>query len=120
MIYNLRFTSQRRPHFSYAWFVLAVAAFWLAFASAYAFPPAPHHIIHGTVRDEMGEPLSLTSAQVYLETTNGVVITCRLLPEIQPGENYRLIVPMDSFTSSDLYKPTALKATVPFRLKVKI
>src|SRR5687767_1106615 len=114
MIYDLRFTSRRRLHFLCAWFVFAVAAFCLAFCPAYAFPPAPHHIIHGTVRDEMGEPLSLTSAQVFLEATNGVVVTCRISPDIRPGENYRLIVPMDSITSSDPYKPTALPSTVPF------
>jgi hypothetical protein len=34
--------------------------------------------------------------------------------------NYQLEVPMDSGITSDLYKPTALCPTVPFRIKVKI
>lgn len=97
----------------------------LAVAACYSwqsqgFPPAPHHVIHGLVRDEYGEPLSLSSAQVFLEATNGVIVACQVLPEIQPGENYRLTVPMDSLTALDFYKPTALRPTLAFRLKVKI
>ena len=109
-------TSGRVVRFAF----LGVLALALELLPVHAFPPAPHHIIHGTVRDEMGEPLSLASAQVFLETTNGVVITCQVSPEIRPGENYRLIVPMDSITSTDLYKPTALTKSMPFRMKVKI
>ena len=87
---------------------------------AHAFPPAPHHVIHGLVRDEVGDPISLASAEVFLEMTNGVVITCQVLPQVRPGENYQLTIPMDSITAPDPYKPNALHATVPFRLKVKI
>lgn len=85
-----------------------------------AFPPAPHHLIHGLVRDEMGEPLSLAGAEVFLETEDGVSIATTVRLGIRPGENYRLTIPMDSFTSSDAYKPSALTDTVPFRLKVLI
>lgn len=87
---------------------------------AESYPPAPHHVIHGMVRDEYGEALSMATAQVLLETTNGVAIACGISPDIAPGENYRLTVPMDSLTALDLYKTTALHSAVPFRLKVKI
>lgn len=98
--------------------LLAIGAcFWW---SMRAFPPAPHHVIHGLVRDEYGEPLSLSSAQVFLETTTGLAITCQISPDVQPGENYRLIVPMDSLTTTDPYKATALRPNIPFRLKVRI
>lgn len=83
-----------------------------------AFPPAPHHVIHGLVTDEMGEPILLTSAVVFLETTNGVFIPTQVSPGVRPGENYRLTIPMDSITAPDPYNPVALHATVPFRLKV--
>jgi len=96
--------------------ILVAGLIWCA----RAFPPAPHHVIHGLVRDEYGDPLSLESAQVFLETTNGVSIACQVSPDIQPGENYRLIIPMDSFTVPDAYKPTALRSTILFKLKVKI
>jgi len=72
------------------------------------------------VRDEYGEPLSLATAQVFLETTNGIAIACEISPNIVPGENYRLTVPMDSLTALDLYKPTALYSAVSFQIKVKI
>lgn len=119
MIYDLRLTPpalrMRSPRA-----VLVLAGLLLAGSMATAFPPAPHHVIHGMVRDEQGQPLSLSSAQVFLETTNGISIACTVSPEIEPGENYRLIVPMDSFTSPAPYKSAALKATVPFRMRVKI
>jgi hypothetical protein len=86
----------------------------------HAFPPAPHHVIHGLVRNEYGEPLSLSTAQVFLETTNGITVACQVSPDIQPGENYRLIVPMDLLNTVDPYKPTALQPLVGFRLKVQI
>ena len=37
-----------------------------------------------------------------------------------PDANYRLQVPMDAGLTADAYKPTALRPTVGFRLKVKI
>jgi hypothetical protein len=72
------------------------------------------------VRDEMGTPLSLATARVFLETTNGVFIATPVSAQVQPGENYQLIVPMDSFAALDAYKPTALPTTIPFQLKVLI
>lgn len=86
----------------------------------HAFPPAPPHVIHGLVRNEYGEPLSLSTAQVFLETTDGIIVACQVSPDIQPGENYRLIVPMDLLNTVDPYKPTALRPLVGFRLKVQI
>lgn len=85
-----------------------------------AFPPAPHHVIHGLVRNEFGEPLSLSTAQVFLETTDGITVACQVSPDIRPGENYRLIVPMDLLNTVDPYKPNALRPLVGFRLKVQI
>lgn len=92
---------------------------WLT-QSIKAFPPTPAHVFHGVVRDEMGEPLTLTAAQIFLETTNSVTNSCFVQPGISPGENYRLVVPMDSGTVSDLYKPNALRTKISFRIKVKI
>jgi hypothetical protein len=72
------------------------------------------------VRNEWGDPINVAGAQVILETTNGPGVTTTLSPGVEPGANYQLIVPMDSAIAPDLYKPTALKAAFPFRLKVKI
>ena len=37
--------------------------------SLLAYPPAPPHLIHGMVRDEMGNPLDLSNAFVILESS---------------------------------------------------
>lgn len=87
-----------------------------------AFPPAPHHVIHGIVRDEIGDPISLTSAQVYLEVTPGVQISCQVQNTALAGENYRLVVPMDAGVAAEAqsYKASALRPSTSYRLKVRI
>jgi hypothetical protein len=102
--------------------ILAAAAFVAALCSqsSMAFPPAPHHTLYGTVRDQMGEPLVVTNAEVILETLAGVQLKTMVVPNLKPGANYRLQVPMDAGVTADAYKPTALRPTVAFRLKVRI
>src|SRR5438034_3315991 len=90
-----------------------------------AFPPAPYHTIYGLVRDEYGLPLALEDAQIIftVESTNAAnrtEVTDIITPNLEPGVNYRLNLPMDSMTKPDLYKPTALMPAAPFRLRVKI
>ncbi len=99
--------------------VLSVAAFCSLAIVGLAFPPAPHHVIYGLIRDELGTPLSGTAPLVILETSAGAQITGNLISG-EPGINYRLTVPMDSGLTADTYKPTALQPTAPFRIKVKI
>jgi hypothetical protein len=88
--------------------------------SALAFPPAPNHTIYGIVRDQMGEPIRITNAVVILETATGIQVKTTVVPNLVPGMNYRLAVPMDAGLTSDAYKPTALKPQVSFRMKVVI
>ena len=88
--------------------------------SARSFPPAPNHTIYGLVRDEMGDPIRITNAIVILETATGVTVKTTVAPNLGPGMNYRLSVPMDAGLTADAYKPTALKPLVSFRLKVVI
>ncbi len=85
-----------------------------------AFPPAPHHVIYGTVRDELGDPIYLPAAEIILETLSGETISGRLGEDAEPGVNYRLFVPMDAGLTDDNYKATALRPTVPFVIKVVI
>jgi hypothetical protein len=84
-----------------------------------AFPPAPDNVIYGLVRDEWGDPILTTNAVVILETASGVTLSAAIIPLLGDGINYRLTVPMDAGITADLYKPTALRATVPFRIKVR-
>src|SRR6185295_12098018 len=84
-----------------------------------AYPPAPHHLFYGTVRDEYGSQLA-SGAVVILETSAGVQLKTTVVAGLEPGVNYQLEVPMDAGLTSDLYKPTALKPAVPFRMMVVV
>lgn len=87
---------------------------------AWAFPPAPHHLFYGMVRDEYGSPINVEGAEVLLETSSGTQWKTKIIAGLEPGVNYRLEVPMDAGLTVDLYKPTALKPSVPFQIKVRI
>lgn len=92
----------------------------LAAAVLVAFPPAPHHTIFGTVRDEQGAPLRATGAEVLLEAEGRAIARAFIANGSEPGVNYTMSIPLDAAVTSDLYKPTALRPTVPFRMRVKI
>jgi hypothetical protein len=102
---------------------LVLAVFFLTISdigSLMAYPPAPNHTIYGTVRDALGNPLVVTNAQVILETLTGIRLNTMVVPKLMLDANYRLHVPMDAGLTADAYKPTALRPTVAFRLKVTI
>ena len=101
---------------------LVATILWLVgFAQlASAFPPAPHHLFYGMVRDEFGTPVNDPAAVVILQTASGVQLRTSIVPGLEPGVNFRLAVPMDAGITTDLYKPTALKPFVPFLIKVVI
>ena len=100
--------------------LLALIAQLAGARNTLAFPPAPHHVIYGLVRDELGNPLQMDAAEVVLETSSGMKLTAKISPNSSPGQNYEIFVPMDSGISDDLYMPTAMRPTVPFKLKVRI
>lgn len=98
---------------------VALCALCIAMGSSvWAFPPAPCHTIYGVVRDELGNPIMDSSAVVTLVTATGIQIKTCITPNLAPGMNYRLQVPMDAGLTSDSYKTNALKPTVPFTLNV--
>lgn len=100
---------------------LGLALGWFAPApSMNAFPPAPHHLVYGNVRDEFGNPLVGTGAQIILESASGVTVHSTVISGLGPGLNYRLKVPMDAGITEDLYQPTALRPTLPFKIHVLI
>lgn len=100
--------------------LLAGLAGSLLAVSAWAFPPAPDHLIYGYVRDEQGTPLNRPNAEVWLEAEDRVLVKVPVVTDSEPGVNYRLAIPVDSGITGDLYVPNALRPTVPFRLRVKI
>ena len=85
-----------------------------------AFPPAPHHRLFGQVRDELGNRLTEQDALVLLETSAGVQLGAPVAQRTDATVNYQLDVPMDSGITDDAFKPTALKPTVPFTIKVRV
>ena len=88
--------------------------------SALAYPPAPHHVLTGMVRDELGNPLTIESAEIIFEAASGVRIRSLVSPGLKPGLNYELEVPLDSGITQDLYKPTALHPAAPFKIWVLV
>jgi hypothetical protein len=85
-----------------------------------AFPPAPHHLVHGLVRDEQGNPLDDPKAQVLLEVGGTTVSKAGVSSVADIEGNYRLAIPLDSGVTAQRYKPTAQLPAVPFRMRVKI
>ena len=89
--------------------------------SSYAFPPAPHHTFQGLLRDEQGRPITWDiTSKIIFETNSGDIIESDAGKIIFPGINYVIHVPMDSGTINGLYKPYAMLANMPFKIKVQI
>ena len=86
--------------------------------TALGFPPAPYHTFYGMVRDDMGNPLMSSTAEVKLITGPGSQISVPIVPGLSPGMNYRLQVPMDAGLTPANYSPTALRPYVSFSMKV--
>ncbi len=84
------------------------------------FPPAPNHLIFGLIRDQIGNPLDIDNAEIVLEASSGATIRAGVVPQLEPGLNYRIEVPMDAGLTDDLYQPTALLPAAPFKLRVQI
>lgn len=85
-----------------------------------SYPPAPFHIFYGMLRDQYGTPINSSDAKVMLVTSSDITVKTQVNPGIEPGANYRLEVPMDAGLLSAPYQPTALRPTVPYRLKVLV
>lgn len=85
-----------------------------------AFPPAPHHLVYGLVRDELGNPLDDPKAVVVLEVNGTTVSTTKISAVADKDGNYRLNIPLDSGVTAQRYQVSAQFPAVPFRMRVKI
>ncbi|MBK1875704.1 hypothetical protein [Pelagicoccus mobilis] len=108
-----------RRRFKFSKGSLVVGLGMMIAASVNSFPPAPHHLIKGMVRDAMGYPVE-DEGIVYLTTNNGVKIVAALAPSLYFEASYRMEVPMDAGVAPGAYKPTALNPLVPFTMRVEI
>lgn len=100
------------------WIVLAALA--AAGLAAFGYPPAPHHQLFGTVRDQYGNPLTGADAEVIFEAAAGRQHRVPVTFGRTPGVNYRLAVPMDSGVTPDLYQSGVSRTATPFRLRVRL
>lgn len=100
--------------------LLAVVLLGISGHQALAFPPLPHHTVYGLVRDEFGNPLISPGTELTLETLAGTTITTSVIPKLEAGVNYRIEVPVDAGLTLDVYQPTAMRPSAPFRIRVKI
>lgn len=79
----------------------------------------PPHELYGTVRDELGNPLT-GSAEVIFEGTSGLKRQAPIGHWTEPGVNFRLSIPLEADFSEPLTIPTALRPNATFRLQVRI
>jgi len=98
---------------------LILIASIIATSQIHAFPPAPHHEVYGTVRDEQGNPVT-GNGTVTFSGTEGTILTGLIDLSIEPGVNYSMKVPMDAGTLGQLYQSSALLPTAPFSATVTI
>ena len=92
-----------------------VSAIWVQ-----AYPPAPSHILYGTVRDDLGRPLATGVGTVIVSTTAGEVVRAPTQPTSEPGINYLVRIPMDLGSLGGTYKTSALLPASPFTIRVVI
>jgi hypothetical protein len=83
-----------------------------------AYPPAPDHVLYGTVRDEFGRVLPAGAGIVIVSGAAGEIVRCPIDDGLEPGVNYTVRLPMDTGTLGGLYRPTALLPTVGFTIRV--
>lgn len=106
-----------QAHRFIAWLAPILA---LLVLEASAFPPAPHHVIYGILRDEMGTPFAPGQARIFFQHEEGVLLEGIIDGGVAPGMNYSITIPMDSGTSPDAYRPTAMKPFARFTIWVQI
>jgi hypothetical protein len=97
-----------------------LAAVLLRPALAPAYPPAPYHLLYGTLRDEYGTPLMSDQAQVIIATPSGVQLMTTVIPGIGFDLNFELKVPMDAGLTADPYEANALTTGAAFQMYVVI
>ena len=87
---------------------------------ARAFPPAPHHLLFGTVRNEYGTPIITDQVQILLQTPNGSQLLTTVVPGLGFDMNYVMEVPMDAGLSTNLYEPEAMIAGMTYTMYVVV
>ena len=88
--------------------------------TAFAYPPAPHHVIEGLVRDEQGRPVVGDNIKVVAVSNEGGIIVTSVNQIYGPGVNYSLQIPMESGVARNLFNTSAFLNQMEFSLKVQV
>lgn len=85
---------------------------------AKAYPPAPHHMIEGVVRNEQGRPLIGDNIKVAILSSDGGLEISEVNHVYRPGVNYSLKIPMESKNGINYFKTGAFSQKMPYQLNV--
>jgi len=84
------------------------------------YPPAPHHIIEGLVRNEQGVPIISDSIEVLAVSEDAKTVSTKVGDVYKPGVNYSIKIPMESNAGVNLFKTISFRKNLNFSLKIKI
>lgn len=115
-----RAVASRRPQLPWTRLLIAIGFLALFATLVQAFPPAPFHRFYGLVRNEFGHPIRSENARIFFKTPSGRVIRSIVVPQLGPGMNYRLDIPMDAGVTKEQHKPTAMRPQMPFEIEIQI
>jgi len=89
--------------------------------TASAFPPAPHHTLHGIVRDQVGQTLEVEGAELILLKGGEEVGRTPITRGPEPDQNYELRIRIDANRpATQLYNSGAVPANGRYSLVVKM
>ena len=100
-----------------------LAVLWLVLPAglARAFPPSPYYTIFGTVRDEIGQVLTVENAKIVLLKGNVVVLKTPVTVGVQFDQNYELRIPIDMLRpSTAVYREDAIIARSGYAIAVEM
>ena len=101
--------------------ILVIYAFTLSLVGTLAYPPAPHHIIEGIVRNELGNPLEGENIKIKVMSDNGITVVNSFVKSvIRPGINYSLKIPMSSNTGIKMFDTKSFSHNMNFNIIINI
>jgi len=94
-----------------------------------AYPPAPHHEVFGTIRNEQGTPISSGATVAFYKlvpddmggfTQGPLIVSGNTSNTLTPGTNYSVKVPMDANLFGELFTEEALVTSGTFTAIVQV
>lgn len=102
-------------------YIVLTALLGLTLNTSWGFPPLPYFTLFGTVRDQVGQTLSSTNAEVQILQDERVVETARISSTPSGGTNYELNLEIDGGrTGNKTYSDQAVIAKSPIVISVLV